>query len=127
MPGVGAGFKSGDSGGVGFGRAVFQVLSQEWRQNFSTKVQSGVAAEFHSAERTAVADFSAVMPWAHDQKNHVVGGVFRLQGFVDCGRAVNVFLVPKAVYDHGGDSKRLRGNNFVHGLLLPEAVVGWMP
>src|SRR6267142_260548 len=37
--------------------------------------------------------------------------------------AVNVFLIPKAVYQHGGNSKRLGGEDFIHGLLLPERVV----
>src|ERR1700722_5970788 len=122
-PSVSAGFKSGNGCSVGFGRTVFQILGKEWRENFSTKEQTGIASEFQSAERAAVADLSAVMPRAHDQKDHIVASVFGFDRFVDGWRAVNVFLIPKAVHQHGGDFERLRGKNFVHGLLLPPAVV----
>jgi len=48
---------------------------------------------------------------AHHQKNFVVAGVLGLIRFVDGNGAVNVFLIPKAVYQHHGNFERLRSED----------------
>src|SRR5260370_25190445 len=67
-----------------------------------------------------------MMPRPHYYKILVVIGVLRLKRFVDGYRAVNIFLIPQAVYQHGRNFQRLRGKSLVHGLLLPPGVVGRM-
>ncbi len=63
------------------------------------------------------------MPGAHGEKHFVAARVLRFDRFVDGHRAVDVFLVPEAVHQHGRNFQRLRGENLVHRLLLPPRVV----
>jgi len=95
-------------------------MCEEWPENPPAKIKPGIAAELQRAERAGVIDLLAVMPRPHHQKYFVIAGVLRLERFVDGRRAVNVFLIPQAVHQHGRNFQRLRGENLVHGLLLPE-------
>src|SRR4029077_11792009 len=122
-PSVGAGLESEDGRDVGFRSAILQVLSEERPEDIALELHRGVGVESQNAEGAAVVDFLAMVPRAEDEKDLVVGRLFFFERIVEGGRAVDVFLVPEAVDDHSGNLKWLGGKDFVHGLLLPEAVV----
>ena len=108
-----------DWSNVEFGSIVFQEMREEWSKNVLAEIESAVAVEFDRAQRAAISNLLTVVPWAKHQENFIVVYIFRLDGFVNCGRSVNIFLVPKAVYQHERHLQRLVGKNFVHRLLLP--------
>src|SRR5580658_2243474 len=99
-----------------FGSIILQILSQERRENLLAELQAGVGVKANRAERAAIADFLAVMPWAHHQENLIVVRIPRLDGFVNGYGAVDVFLVPEAVHQHYGHFEGLIGQNAVNGL-----------
>jgi len=96
-------------------------MRQERRENFPAEIQPGVAAEF-TAPRELPSYIS--WPWCTGPSPEKLCRccVFGFDRFVDSDGAVNVFR-SKAVYQHGGNSKRLGSEDFIHGLLLPERVV----
>ena len=63
------------------------------------------------------------MPWAQHKKQFIVVRVSCFKRFIDCGRAVNILLIPQAVDQHGGDFQRLSGENSIHRLFLPPGIV----
>ena len=101
-------------------------MREEWSENFLPEIKSSIAAEFQRTKRTSASDLLPVMPWTHDKKYLVVGRIFRLERLVGGGSAVNVFLVPQAIDEHHRHLQRLRRENAVHRLLLPERVVARM-
>src|SRR6202021_1152723 len=74
----------------------------------------------------AVFYFLGVMPRPNDQKDLVIILVFEFDGLVHRNGAIDVFLVPQAVYQHGGYFERLAGQQFIHCLAAPKRVVTGM-
>ena len=95
-------------------------------QNFLAEGERRVAIEFDRAEHTTVSDFLAVMPGTQDQKHFVVAGIFRFDCFINRDVAVDVFLIPKTVYQHHGNLQRLGSEDLIDRLILPEGVVAGM-
>ena len=107
----------------GGGSIVFQILREERSEDVFAKVEGRVAVKFDGAQGAAIFDTLAVVPGAHDEEDLVVAGVFGLDGFVDGHRAVDVFGVPEAVDEQGGNGEGFGGEELVDGLILPEGVV----
>src|SRR5579859_221337 len=95
-------------------------------KNFTAEVKPGIAVELQSTECAAIADLLSVVPRPYYQKNFIVVGIFGLDGLVNGDGAVNIFLVPEAVHQHDRNFERLRGKDFVHGLVAPESVIAGM-
>ena len=89
-------------------------------QDVPPKIERRIGMKLQSTQRTAFVDLLPVMPRAHHQKDFVIAGVFRLDGFIDGNRAVDVFLVPETMDQHHGDLQRFFCQELVDGLLAPE-------
>jgi len=63
------------------------------------------------------------MPRTKHEKHFVVVCVFGFDRFVHCDVAVDVFLVPQAVYEHHGDFEWLLREYLVDRLVLPVSIV----
>ena len=79
---------------IGLGRALEQILIEEWKQHVAAKLQRGIAIPAQRAKRIGLVVHLAVTPWTHHQIVHGVGGVLRLDGLVAVDRAPHVFLIP---------------------------------
>ena len=98
LPAIRAGFVDGDGSDLHRRGVVFQIVIEKGAQHVLAEPCAGVGAEANRAERGGVFDLLAVMPRAEDHEDLVVVGVERLDGLVDGGGAVDVFLVPEAVH-----------------------------
>src|SRR5664279_724094 len=99
-------------------------MVQERPQHVLPKPGPGIAAEADGAKEVGGLDFLPMVPGTEDHEYLVVGGVEGLDGLVDGDRAVDVFLVPKAVDEQDWNLEGLLGQDLVHGLIAPECVVG---
>ncbi len=124
QPTVGAGLEGVDRRHIHGRRIVAQIMVQERPQACCAEVQSRVAAEADLAQRAVRVDRLAVVPGAERQEEFAVRIRPGMQRLVDRERAVDVFLVPQAVHQHGRHGEFLRAEQLVHRLLLPESIVG---
>src|SRR5207248_9088492 len=91
---------------VSFGRIILKVLCQKRPENILAEIHRCVVAEPEGSKVAAVANLLSVMPGTHHEKNLVIVCVFRLDCLVHRRRTVNVFLIPKTVYEHDGNLQR---------------------
>src|SRR3954466_15351183 len=115
-PGVRPRLERCDGRHVRLRRAVFEVMVEEWAQDFAPEDERRVAVELQSAERASVPYLLPVMPGPEHEEDLVVVRVLRLDGLVDGDGAVDVLLIPEAVDEHHRNLQGLRGENLVHGL-----------
>ncbi len=123
MPLIRPGFKSSHGGDVSFWRAVFKVVIEKRPQYFTSKRERRVAVELDRAERAALANLLTVMPWSKHEIHLVVVRILRFDRLVYRDVAVDVFLVPKTVYQHHRNFEWLPGENLIDGLIAPVSVV----
>ena len=81
-------------------RSILQILIEERLQHVAPKLVCGVALPPERSKRVAVIVYLAVPPRPHDEKIHVVEGVFGLDRQVTVDRTPHVLLVPQALKPH---------------------------
>ena len=69
-------------------------------------------------------DVTTVIPGAHGHEQHGSGLVFGFQGLPHRHGRVNVLGVIEAVHQQGRHHERLGRQHAIHGLVLPELVIG---
>src|ERR1700685_857989 len=90
------------------------------------EVFCGIAAKTNLSNRAAVEPLLVMKPGTDDQINIRGIGLLRFERLVQRDIAVDVFLIPQAMDEHGRHGDVLLGQDFIEGLILPELIVGRM-
>src|SRR5215217_2875842 len=98
-------------------------MIEERSQDFLSKRQRGITIELDRTERATVTNLLPVMPRTKHEKHLVVVCILRLNRLVHRDVAVDVFLIPEAVYEHHRNFQRFLREDFVYRLFAPVSVV----
>ena len=105
-------------------RRILQVIVEERLHHRPPEPGRGVAFEMNLADTAAFAPCLTVVPGSQNQMHHFARRVLARQRLIERGSAVNILLIEEAADDQHRHSQRLFGQQLVHGLFLPERIVG---